>query len=800
MSGASSPRPFALDVTLGVFLASMAALTAPWTLGALTIPWDAKAHFYPQFVFLSNALHAGDSPFWNPYVFAGHPQIADPQSLMFAPVFLALAAAVERPSFALFDAAVFFHLAVGGVGVILYARDRGWGEIGALVAALAFAFGGSAIWRVQHVEQVMSLSWLALALWALARALERRSLGWGALAGLFAGAMALGRDQVALLGLWTLALYALSRWRAREERVPFSARPLWAGALVGALVALGPVLMSASFAATSNRPEIDFAGAGRGSLHPASLLSFFVANLFGVDGPLADFWGPPSPAWGPVDLYLARNMGALYQGALPALLFVAVIIGRGLWRAREIRFFLLGLLAATLYALGRYTPVYAAIFHVPGADLFRRPADATFLMGFFMAYVVGYAADQAARVLPPTDALGRWATLGALLALGLGMGALAFEKGMWRVAQPALATAAIGYAGAAVALWSARRLSSMGALPPLIAVAAVMGADLMAHNGPNESTAAAPSLYAALDPLGRDPLVESIKRRLAEPLPPDRRDRVELAAIDFHWPNASMVHGFDHELGYNPLRLGLFTRATGAGDHLALADQRQWAPLFPDYRAPMASWIGLRWIAAGAPLSSLDKTARNDAFPTVDEIGRVKLLDRGAPTPRVVFALRALRVDGERLLKEGRPPAFDPRTVVLLDQAARGPEPAKAGPGESPTASAAIRSYRNAEVVVDARSSHGGWVVLHDVDHPWWAAEVDGVETPILRANGMFRAVFVSAGDRRVRFVFRPFRGLAREIAARPLAALDRLVATVDAARGSTERPSPEKAAIPTAR
>ena len=39
---------------------------------------------------------------------------------------------------------VFTLLFIGGVGVILYFRDRGWHVGGALVAAVAFAFGGSA--------------------------------------------------------------------------------------------------------------------------------------------------------------------------------------------------------------------------------------------------------------------------------------------------------------------------------------------------------------------------------------------------------------------------------------------------------------------------------------------------------------------------------------------------------------------------------------------------------------------------------------------------------------------------------
>src|SRR5215475_9652302 len=63
----------------------------PWLSGRVTIPWDAKAHFQPQIQFLAHSLADGQWPFWTPYVFAGHPQIADPQAMIFALPFLALA-------------------------------------------------------------------------------------------------------------------------------------------------------------------------------------------------------------------------------------------------------------------------------------------------------------------------------------------------------------------------------------------------------------------------------------------------------------------------------------------------------------------------------------------------------------------------------------------------------------------------------------------------------------------------------------------------------------------------------------
>ena len=72
----------------------------------------------------------------------------------------------------------------------------------------------------------------------------------------------------------------------------------------------------------------------------------------------------------------------------PLLILWHGIVGGRLF-AREFRFFLLLGLAALLYALGRYTPVFEFVFdHVPGIDLYRRPADATFLINVALAFVV----------------------------------------------------------------------------------------------------------------------------------------------------------------------------------------------------------------------------------------------------------------------------------------------------------------------------------------------------------------------------------------------------------------------------
>ncbi|MCP6756486.1 hypothetical protein NL533_33165, partial [Klebsiella pneumoniae] len=83
-----------------------------------------------------------------------------------------------------------------------------------------------------------------------------------------------------------------------------AARPLLAGAGVGVAVNALPLLFTLMLAADSNRPAIDLDGAFKGSLPPGSFLTLISANLFGTDGPLKDFWGPPSSAFGTSDIYL----------------------------------------------------------------------------------------------------------------------------------------------------------------------------------------------------------------------------------------------------------------------------------------------------------------------------------------------------------------------------------------------------------------------------------------------------------------------------------------------------------------
>ena len=130
-----------------------------------------------------------------------------------------------------------------------------------------------------------------------------------------------------------------------------------------------PVVLTTLLASDSNRPVIDLDGAGRGSLHPALLITALIPQLFGAAFRMEDYWGPPSFAWSDTGIFIAQNMGQIYIGVLPILLIVLAATRRQLW-APEIRFFVAAFGVVVLYALGWYTPVFQLFYTLlPGVNL-----------------------------------------------------------------------------------------------------------------------------------------------------------------------------------------------------------------------------------------------------------------------------------------------------------------------------------------------------------------------------------------------------------------------------------------------
>src|SRR5947199_10243030 len=92
-----------LVITLALFALAFLVPSWPWLTGAVTVPYDAKSSVLPPIAFMAQAFAAGASPFWSPNIFAGWPNIADPQSMLASPLHVLLAYAGAAPSFRAVD-------------------------------------------------------------------------------------------------------------------------------------------------------------------------------------------------------------------------------------------------------------------------------------------------------------------------------------------------------------------------------------------------------------------------------------------------------------------------------------------------------------------------------------------------------------------------------------------------------------------------------------------------------------------------------------------------------------------------
>ncbi|MBK8048863.1 MAG: YfhO family protein [Anaerolineales bacterium] len=412
---------------------------------------DILLYFYPYRDYVAAVLRTGQLPFWNPYIFAGAPLLANPQAAVLYPLHWPL---IWLPVTKQIYWSAAIHAWIFGYGGYWLMRRWGYGAVAATVTALLLAGSGVVGGLIGHINQLNAAAWLPWAILCIEA--PRPPLRWPSIAGASAGfgivvalMLLAGHTQtvyIALFGVGMWVIWPLVRdagwwlWRrvrpgAEAENASMIVLDLRAVVAPRLVIYIGGVLLGVLVSAPQLLVTLELSGLGLRS----GGLDFVEATSLSLK-PLQAGWAL-LPTYGLVGLEGAFGTPAYgefvaYVGLFGLLLaIVGAWKGRGTARTFGLLFALLGL----GLALGRWNPLYFVLhLAVPGFDLFRVPARWLLLYTLGMGALAGVGsqwlldslqrkwATPASTPARPDAGHRRWAlqVVGALILLVLVAGDL----------------------------------------------------------------------------------------------------------------------------------------------------------------------------------------------------------------------------------------------------------------------------------------------------------------------------------------------------------------------------------------
>ncbi len=700
---------------------------------------DMMFQNYPFRDLAAQALRLGHLPLWTPAINCGFPLFAEGQAGVLYPPNLIASLCLSTGT--ALNYAVIGHLFLAAAATYSLVRLLGAVPAAALVSGLCYSCGGYLVVRATSPNFLAVCAWLPalLALLELA-VVSRRWVVLVAAAGVVGLQLLAGHPQAALYGAIAASAYGLYRGLTAGLTAGYLVALTLAVPLLGAGLAAVQLLPTAELLALTPRGTglawDDFAAM---SLPPERLLSLLLPNAFGADGN-ATYWGSEA------GFYIQL---CAYGGVIPVLLALVAIRER---RDPATRFFAALCVVALVLALGRYTALFTWLYQVPGMSMFRIPTRFLLWYAIGLAVLAGLGADRLFReaadrrlrrwwlLLLPIAAAGAMAWLNRDLFLGWAATASPHAAALGRY-RGELATDLVRLVVLSVAVVTAvaRRRPGRGTpwapvvLPLLLyADAWTFGADANGVIDARVFTARPASAEAIIADRGPGRVV-----------PPRVLSLVSERNAPYDWHGGWALDQRSYRVYPETLRMyapAMFGLAGALPGWSPLHLQRHWE--FVRGYPAVANLAGVDYVVSHGPLQ----------HPGLTQIhqGEVRVYRNESVLPHawVVPAFRVV-TDPDRRLAVLRSPDFDPRREVLLERA-----PAAFVRGSSGSAQFVAYEPDRAELQVEA--PNGGLLVLADTDYPGWQAQVDGVATPIMRANHVFRAVALPAGARQVAFTYQP--------------------------------------------
>ena len=716
--------------------------TASWaagTLFVLAIAWrrfldgshspfsgDIEQYHYPISLELARAWSDGRLPLWTDRVYLGFPFFADPQTAAWYPGTLLVVALGPHLGYVVF---LFFHSLLAAAGATGLARSHGCAWPAAWMSGLIVSLCGYFAHEIQHPGLFAILAWVPTWLWVTHRVFLKRTPGRIAVAAVpvammvFAGTLQVLFGAVIVYGFYVAGLGLDARHeRGGPDALRGVAASLASPLLGLCLAAVVVVPTLAHFPYTARALGMTYAFGSMGSVPPLQLLSTFFESAPALLGGASDF-----------------DATSFYVGTLSLPLAIVALSG-----VRRVVPVALGLclVAITVVAMGEHGGLHPLLYSwMPDAlGVLRGMGRALGPGTVCLALLAGLGLQ---RLGDPTSPLQR------LFAALLLVAAAAHGLVLWLAPAPPGFASLGGTLVLAVAfgLWVASRRRPQLLQPGL---AALVVLDLLAFGPLDDVLREAPPPPSHEHLAGSMPVLADLGADLYGN--PDER----MLLLGFGPRNLPLMLGPDGVGGYNPLVPLRYLDFVNLVENHRLFDRR---PLnrFVHFDQPQQLGAGLvdaaaiRFVISPAPLEfeSLRLLKEYPKHP-LRKLSPY-LYENQDALPRAYLAYRTQRAtrteDLERLLTSG----FDGHYATVVEAESENLD----GPAEI----APVEMIRERPEVLhfEVAPEHPAMLVVANAWYPGWRAWVDGIESPVLRVNGLFRGVALPAGARQVTMRFEPW-------------------------------------------
>ncbi len=674
---------------------------------------DLLFEVYPWQLHITRTLSAGTIPLWNPHSYCGAPFLGNAQSAVLFPLHWPV---WVIPSMHVFTAALLGKIALAAIFMAIFLRGLGLSAIPCAAGAVSFALCGFMTSWLGYAHTNAAI-FLPLLLHAT-RTLARSPGANGFLLLTFAGAAQYlgGHPETSLHILGASFVYLLWNLRA-SERPLLSAGLYLTGAILGFTMAAVHLFPFVEYLLRSEALAVRAAGPGVDPAIPVeSLVAWILPGMYGR--PETFTWQGPVPFQAVVGY---AGAGLLLCALLPAS------------RVAQPAFF--RTLAAAC-ALVVYGPpiIRSTLRHVPIVGISSNNR-LLLVIGFALA-VLGASGLEAILKRDGSGPTGRGATL---TRLGAGAAALLLAIAVFRGRDPAgarwAAAVVIGVAVLAALALVRPRHAGIYAAGALLVVCMDLGLFAWGFNPHADPD----HLFPAT------PLTDYLRQDAAADMVRGGR------MMTIGWvmrPETHMVFRLHSIEGYDAMENRPYRRMI---ERAQIASIHR-TGLVPDGARPLLDLLGLRYLVT-PPGGVVGAEAMTLAYEGPD--GRDFVNERARPRFAFVSSARALSGSEDPLaLLASRD--VDVSQVVLLEDAPGTP----AGGAGATRAGAPVVTLERAtsETLIVSVKAHRepGWLVVADAWYPGWEARVNGAAAPVLKANGVFRAVPIPSDDVEVTMRYRP--------------------------------------------